>query len=219
LGSEDTRVTHKYDLVIFDLDGTLADTFPWFASVLNTAADRFGFNRVDPEHERLLRDYAPQQILAHLGLPLWKLPMLVRHLRMQMTEQLQNLSLFDGATQMLEGLCAKGVPLALVTSNSETNARKLLGPRAARCFRYFVCGASMFGKASKIKKVLARSQVAAARALLVGDEIRDCDAALASGVAFGAVSWGYNTPAALRARQHAEFFETIDDIQRLFEGE
>jgi phosphoglycolate phosphatase len=208
----------KYDLVIFDFDGTLADTFPWFASVLNSAADRFGFNRVAPEDEETLRGYEPQGVLSHLGLPRWKLPLVARHMRKLMTEQLPSISLFDGAVELLASLSSRGVTLVLMTSNSEKNVRQLLGPRGAACFQQFVCGTSMFGKARKIKKLLARTRFPAKRALLIGDEIRDCQAAHASGVAFGAVSWGYNTAAALRAHQPTEFFATMSDIQRLFEA-
>ena len=35
-----------YALAVFDFDGTLADSFPWFAGVLNGVADRYGFRRV-----------------------------------------------------------------------------------------------------------------------------------------------------------------------------
>ena len=76
----------------------------------------------------------------------------------------------------------------------------------------------MFGKARKIRKLLARTKVPAKRALLIGDEIRDCEAAHTAGVAFGAVSWGYNSLEALRAHEPTEFFATMSDIQRLFEA-
>jgi phosphoglycolate phosphatase len=138
-------------------------------------------------------------------------------MRKVMGQQLQSISLFEGVDELLERLSIRGVRLALVTSNSERNVRQLLGPRNAKQFRYFACGTSMFGKASKIKKILARSHVIVEKTLLIGDEIRDWEAARASGVAFGAVSWGYNTPEALRARQPTEFFETKSDILRLFE--
>ncbi len=32
-----------YPLVIFDLDGTLADSFPWFLRNVNSIAERFSF--------------------------------------------------------------------------------------------------------------------------------------------------------------------------------
>jgi phosphoglycolate phosphatase len=69
-----------------------------------------------------------------------------------------------------------------------------------------------------VRKVLARSNTPATKALLVGDEIRDCEAARTVGVAFGAVAWGYNSPEALRALEPTEFFETMSDILMLFES-
>lgn len=209
-------MARKYDLVIFDFDGTLADTFPWFVSVMNSAADRFGFKRVEPNQVQVLREYGPQAILTELGLPLWKVPMVAQHFRSLMTQQLHSVSLFEGSGALLQSLVAKGVTLALVTSNSERNVRQLLGPSNAGCFTHFACGSSMFGKAAKVKKIRARSQIPSGKTLLIGDEVRDFEAARASGVGFGAVSWGYNTGTALRACGPTEYFETMDDIRQLF---
>ena len=36
----------RYNLVIFDFDGTLANSLPWFSRVLNEVADRYRFKRV-----------------------------------------------------------------------------------------------------------------------------------------------------------------------------
>jgi phosphoglycolate phosphatase len=207
----------KYDLAIFDFDGTLADTFPWFSSVLNNAADRFGFNRVEPEDQEVLRSAEPQALLAYLGLPRWKLPFVAYHLRKRLTAQLSSISLFEGATSLLGSLASQGLTLALVTSNSEKNVRQMLGPDSTALFRYLVCGTSTFGKASKVRRIAAKCRVASARTLLIGDEIRDAEAARAAGVAFGAVAWGYNTGEALRARGPAEFFENISDILRILD--
>ena len=38
-----------FELAVFDFDGTLADSFPFFASVYNALADRYGFRRVSAE--------------------------------------------------------------------------------------------------------------------------------------------------------------------------
>ena len=42
-------------LVIFDLDGTLVDSFPWFLRNLNGVADKFGFHRVTDDDVGMLR--------------------------------------------------------------------------------------------------------------------------------------------------------------------
>ncbi len=206
----------NYDLAIFDFDGTLANTFPWFESVLNEAAERFSFRPVDVADRDVLRASSPRQILAHLGLPLWKVPLVSNHMRTRMAADLHKLSLFDGVPRMLAGLSSAGVRPVIVSSNAKSNILTMLGPETAAHILDYECGASMFGKASRIKKVLARAKVAPSRALLVGDEIRDAEAARASSVAFGAVVWGYSAPEALRAQGPAHVFETVDDVVRAF---
>jgi phosphoglycolate phosphatase len=44
-----------YRLAIFDFDGTLADSFPFFLSVFNTIADLHGFRRIDIGNSAHLR--------------------------------------------------------------------------------------------------------------------------------------------------------------------
>ncbi|MCB0207606.1 MAG: HAD hydrolase-like protein, partial [Anaerolineae bacterium] len=57
----------KYQLAIFDFDGTLADSFPWAASVVNQYADRYGFKRIEPEDHDVLRNYDARRLMEHLG--------------------------------------------------------------------------------------------------------------------------------------------------------
>ena len=206
----------RYDLAILDFDGTLADTGAWFMAALNEAASRFAFRRVDVADREVLRGSTPRQILAHLGLPLWKLPLVTNHLRARMAADLHELSLFDGVPRMLAALSSAGVRPVIVSSNVKSNIVTMLGPETASHIEDYECGASMFGKASRVKKVLARAKIAPSRALLVGDEIRDAEAARASSVAFGAVAWGYNTAEALRAQRPAHLFETVDDVVGAF---
>ena len=59
----------SYRLAIFDFDGTLADSFPWFCSVLDQTADKFGLNRVKPEDIPNLREQSSHDVLKSLGVP------------------------------------------------------------------------------------------------------------------------------------------------------
>jgi phosphoglycolate phosphatase len=68
-------------LVIFDLDGTLADSFPWFLRHANDVADRFGFRRIADDEIEPLRRAGSREILQRLGVPRWKLPLIARHMR------------------------------------------------------------------------------------------------------------------------------------------
>ena len=80
---------------------------------------------------------------------------------------------------------------------------------------HYACSASLFGKRAKIRRVLRQAGVRPGEALYIGDEIRDLDAARASGMAFGAVSWGYALPAALMACGADILFDAVEDIARV----
>ena len=200
-----------YTLAIFDLDGTLVDSFPWFLRTINDVADRFGFRRVVHEDVERLRHASTREILDFLEVPLWRLPAIARHARRLKAEAAAEISLFDGAEAMLRALADNGVQLALVTSDNEANARQKLGD-AASLFSHFDCAASLFGKPAKFRRVIRRAGVDPSRAIAIGDEARDIEAARNVGIACGAVMWGYAAPAALRALGPDHTFERMDEI-------
>jgi phosphoglycolate phosphatase len=200
-----------YSLVIFDLDGTLVDSFPWFLRTVNEVAHRFRFRRVADEDVGSLRHASSREILAYLQVPLWKLPAITRHMRRLKADAAADISLFGGVDAMLHALANSGVQLALVSSDSETNAKRKLGDLAA-LFSYFDCAASLFGKPAKFRRVIRRAGVGPADVIAIGDEIRDIEAARAVGIACGAACWGYAAPAALRAQAPDFVFERMEDI-------
>lgn len=200
-----------YALAIFDLDGTLADSFPWFLRTINDVADRFEFRRVADADIEGLRHASTREILGHLEVPLWKLPAIARHARRLKAEAASEIPLFAGVEAMLRTLADNGVQLALVTSDSEANAREKLGDAAA-LFSHFDCAASLFGKPAKFRRVVKHAGVKLDQAIAIGDEVRDIEAARAVGMACGAVCWGYAAPAALRALGPDHVFERMDEI-------
>jgi phosphoglycolate phosphatase len=122
------------------------------------------------------------------------------------------LRLFEGLPEMLRALDVGGVDLAIVSSNSAENVQRVLGVESASRIRWYECGASLFGKASRLRKVLARSGRRAAEAIYVGDEVRDAEAAASSGIAFGAVSWGYNSAGRLVQQAPVELFRDVPEL-------
>jgi len=200
-----------YSLAIFDLDGTLADSFPWFLRNVNDVADRFGFRRIAHGDVESLRHAGSREIIGRLEVPVWKLPLIARHMRRMKAEHLDGIPLFPGVEAMLRGLRDGGLTLALVSSDSEANARRQLG-EAAHLFSHFDCGASLFGKAAKFRRVVKRTGVDPAQAISIGDEVRDIEAARAAGIACGAVMWGYAAPNALRALGPNVVFDRMQEI-------
>jgi len=208
------QVISPYSLVIFDLDGTLVDSFPWFVRVVNDVAREFGFRQIAGDDIARLRRAGARDILTQLEVPLWKVPRIASHMRRMKREHLDELPLFAGVPEMLHTLRSHGIRIALVSSDSEANARLQLGDNAA-FFSDFSCGASLFGKAAKFKRMTKLAGIRPSEAIAIGDEMRDMDAANAAGIAFGGVAWGYADPDTLKAHNPQAWFETLADIPRL----
>jgi len=202
----------KYRLAIFDSDGTLADTLPWMRSIFNELAEAHGFRRVEPHEYEWFRNLHGAALLRELGLPLRKLPRVASDLRRRMTEHSGKLSLFPGISELLHRLAAVGMQLAIVSSNSRENVERVLGADNARLVAHFACGVSMFGKAAKLRQALRRCSVQPPEAIYIGDEVRDAEAALKAGIAFGAVTWGMHREEILFRQQPAEIFTTVLEI-------
>ncbi|WP_353205281.1 HAD hydrolase-like protein [Sphingomonas sp.] len=212
-------MTPNYALVIFDFDGTLADSGDWFLSIADHLAERFKFRRVAAEEVELLRGRSSSEVIRHLGIPRWKLPAIGRYVHALLAQQTDRIALFDGIVPVLQQLAEQGVRIALVTSNAEHNARAILGPANAALIERFECGASLFGKAPRYRRVLRKTKIAASDALSIGDETRDVVAAKKVGIDSGAVLWGYANRAALTQLQPDFLFERPDDVLRLVLGE
>jgi phosphoglycolate phosphatase len=202
----------RYRLAIFDFDGTLADSFPWFSRIINDVADRFRFKRVAAHEVEMLRTMDARQLMRHLDVPAWKMPFIAHHMRKRKSRELDQTRLFDGVDQTLWRLSDAGIVLAVVSSNSESNIRAILGPQNAGLIRYYGCGASLLGKSSHFRKIVRRSGTNARDAISIGDEIRDFEAAQKAGIDFGAVTWGYTAADALIARAPAMVFRSVEEI-------
>ena len=204
----------KYELAIFDFDGTLGDTGAWMFTAINRAATQFGFPQTTVAEIEALRSLPTREIVRRLGIPFWKLPRIAMYLRRLASENDGAMPLFPGTIPMLEQLAKNGIRLAIVSSNSEVNIRKALGAESAGMISHYECGASMFGKAAKFRRVVEHSGVAAAHAIAIGDESRDIDAAKEAGIAAGAVFWGYATATLLQSCEPTEIFAEFEEIPR-----
>lgn len=202
----------KYKLAIFDFDGTLADSFPFFLTTVNELADIHKFKRIGSAELDTLRRCSAREMLAHVGLPLWKTPLVGRNFKQIMAGKIDQIPLFAGVESMLRSLNENGVTLSIATSNAYENVRHVLTPEITDLMAHPQCGTSLFGKSARLRNILRHTGVRPDEAIFIGDEIRDMEAALSEGIHFGAVTWGYTHADALVARSPAEVFASVDEI-------
>jgi phosphoglycolate phosphatase len=201
----------RYRLVIFDFDGTLADSLPWFRTSFQETITRFGLTPATPDELESMRGLSARQIMARLNVSMWQLPAIASDMRKRKLAAASEISLFNGIPAMLSDLQRLGIQTAIVSSDSEASIRKVLGPATA-LIAGFDCGAAMFGKHWKFRRVARRLGVKPAETICIGDEIRDIEAANAAEMDSGAVAWGFALPSALQAAGPTHMFNSIEEM-------
>lgn len=205
----------KYQLVIFDFDGTLADSMPWLYSMIDHLVEKFNFDQPSKFDLESLRTSHAREVMKKYNVSFWKMLRMSQYVQKHMKKDIHQIQLFPEMEAVLKDLHELGVQLALVTSNSLHNVQQVLGPEICSLFDQYECGVSIFGKTSKFKKVLKKTKTSPDQALCIGDEIRDMEAAHQAGIAFGAVSWGYTLPEVLSRGLPQEIFGSVTDISRV----
>ena len=186
-------------LIIFDFDGTLADTkkiaYPIYVSV----ATQNGMKVLPEEDIHAMAELPLKERLKIMGVNLFKLPSLLKSTREAVKHHLPEVEMFPGIKEGLEALNKKQVALAIVSSNSKENISLFLQDKDVNADIDIHGGASLFGKATMIKRLLKKRNLNARDCLYVGDESRDIEACLSLGIEVIAVTYGYDTKAHLEA--------------------
>jgi phosphoglycolate phosphatase len=202
----------RYRQLIFDFDGTLADSAGWFLAKYGELAPELGLRPLVEADVHMLRGRTTREIIAFLGVPFWKLPRIAARFRAQVAAEAERIALFAGVERLLPELKQRGFTLAIVSSNSEDNVRRILGPGNSACIDVFACSASLLGKARKLRAVSKRTGIPASATLCIGDETRDIEAAREAGADAAAVTWGYANAEALARSQPRWLVHSLDEL-------
>ena len=96
-----------YKLAIFDMDGTLSDSFPWFLSVVNSVADKHKFQRIENDRLDELRNVGAGELIRLLGVARWRLPLIARDMRKRKSQQIDDIALFPGVDRLFGELAIR----------------------------------------------------------------------------------------------------------------
>ncbi len=204
--------TENQSLAIFDFDGTIADSAEWFFSIINDVAKKHGFNHISNEEREMLRGYTTHKIIAHLGIPFWKIPIIANDLRKLVANDIDQISLFPWVHEIWTNLKNHHISIAVVSSNTEENIRKVLGEELTTMVEHFSTGASLFGKTAKIKTTIKNCGFSPDQTTAIGDEVRDIEAANSAGINSIAVTWGYATAQALETAAPTQLINQPTEI-------
>lgn len=188
--------------LVFDLDGTLADTALDLIATLNALLRRDGLAPVAPSAARALVGAGARALIergyAQEGAPLApeRIDPLVRDFLAYYEAHIADESrLFPGALAALDRFAAAEFRLAVCTNKPEPLARLLLEKLGAADRFAAICGRGTFPMHKPDPRVFALTVAAAGgdagRAVMVGDSKTDVDTAKAAGAPVVAVDFGY----------------------------
>lgn len=179
-------------LLVFDFDGTIADTLEHSIRILNGLADEFGFKRIEDEELDYLRGRTLWQFVRHLRIPIRKITKILRRAQAEMAKDILEVKLFPGMAEVLRELKQRGYVVGLMTSNSIENVSRLLEVNDLDIFDFKLCSVKLRKKAGRLRRLRRSHKVRKQNVLYVGDECRDIRAAHKARVKSAAVSWGFN---------------------------
>src|SRR5665213_2988284 len=163
--------------IIFDFDGTIADSFDYVAEFLMAEAKGKPSSGIRKED---LRELSMAAMARHLGHSWLRLPGLFFKGRRQMGDSINRLKPFGNMAEIIEKLHAEGHELFIVSSNSVKTVRAFLHHHNLHTyFLEIYGGVGMFGKASALRQLLREQHLEAKDSVYIGDELRDVQAAQA----------------------------------------
>jgi phosphoglycolate phosphatase len=200
--------------IIFDFDGTIADTLDAVVKIVNDHSEHFGYRKVTKQDIPYLQGKKPREILSHLGISIFKLPSWVKKIHSEINKEIANMTPTVNVSPLLSEMSEhKDVRLGILTSNTQENVRQFLVKNKLDFFEFVRTGKSVFGKSRMINKVIKQQHLNHDDVFYVCDEVRDIEAARKSGIKSVAVTWGYNTKDAL-VNENPDFLATTPDELR-----
>ncbi len=206
-------------VIIFDFDGTIADSLDAIVRITNRLAVEFGYKPTSQEELAQIKKLNSRQIINQSGVSIYKLPFLIRKVKAELNKEIQKLSPIPGIKEALIELKNQGNRLGILTTNSKENVIAFLEKNNLQgLFDFIYSATTLFGKNKVINKLLKQENIKREETLYVGDETRDIEAAKKSRVKAIAVSWGFNSKEVL-AEQNPDFllhqpYELINVIER-----
>lgn len=201
-------------MILFDFDGTLADSIGLGFDLVNSHADKFGYTPV--ERERGM-EMSALEIMKEAHISVFKLPRLVLYFKKLFAENSDKIKMIDGAGQLLSKLKADGHKLGILTTNSADCVSDFIKKNNLDdYFTYIKTDVAMFGKIKALKQ--ARKQLKK-DFIYVGDELRDVEACKFLNIPIVSVPFGFNSARVLEKRNPGMVAKNYDEAYELIKSQ
>jgi phosphoglycolate phosphatase len=207
----------RYELIVFDWDGTLMDSTATIVRSVEAAALDLGLEPPTEERARYIIGLGLADALRHAlpDLPEERYPALVERYRHHYLSRDQGLELFPGASELVRALAGRGHLLGVATGKSRQGLERALGHTGLGMFFHDTrCADECHSKPhpQMLEELMAALGVAPEQTLMIGDTTHDLLMARNAGVAAVAVGYGAHAPTALAQVEHLYCAETVGGL-------
>ncbi|MBN2559145.1 MAG: HAD-IA family hydrolase [Clostridia bacterium] len=203
--------------VIFDFDGTLADSGGIAVMAMNKMARKYGFTEIEWEKLDDLRKMSVQERCRYMKVPLIRIPFLANEYYSIYKEAMPGMDLYEGMRELLETLHARGYGIAIISSNAESNIRSFLQQKGIGIIDKILCSHHIFDKDIIINRFLRQNKLRNGEVVYVGDEVRDISACKKAGVRIIWVDWGLDLLSTVKSAEPDHMASQPADILRIIE--
>jgi HAD superfamily hydrolase (TIGR01549 family) len=204
--------------LIFDFDGTIADTLSAIVRLVNEHAKEINIKPLDETDVDELRGMSNLDIIKKYKVPLLKVPYLVLRAQKELNHRIGEMSLFPGVKELVFDLKRRGIRLGILTSNSRENVQKFLKAHDLDVFDFIHAEQNFFGKNWALLHLLKKFNLKKEEVIYVGDEVRDIEACQKVSVPVIAVSWGFHRRKLLQDKLPTYLVDSPDEIRAIVSG-
>ncbi|GBF34835.1 phosphoglycolate phosphatase [Desulfocucumis palustris] len=179
--------------IIFDFDGTIADSKDSAVKLLNELAEKHKYQKINKEKLEYLRTLSFVDRCKAINLPLYKIPMLKLELTKDYRKIINNFGLIEGIGNIIVQLKEADYGISIISSNSVDNINLFLNNHNIKMFDNIFSSNNLFGKDKTLSNFLNKYALKKNEVIYIGDEYRDVVACKKTGIKIIAVAWGYDS--------------------------
>lgn len=184
--------------ILFDFDGTLAETMMLIHEVFNSLSSVYGYRHLPAEEIAAARHLTVREFIDHVGIPLWKVPIIAIHARRLMHASMDQILPPKGLVDVLTQIHESGrYMMDILTSNRRKNVLTFLARHRINWFDEVEATHAILSKRRRVEKYIRSRGLNPGELYYIGDTTIDVESARYAGAKTVAVSWGLNTPEAL----------------------
>lgn len=201
--------------ILFDFDGTIADSIPCIFKEINNHAAEYGFQPIPADQFGAMRSSTLPELVKQFNISLFKLPFFIATMRREVKKDIDKMGLCNGMKELLLALKNKGYRMGIVSSSPRENIESFLMRHGLDMFEFIHSELNIFGKSAAIEGVMREHNMKKEETIYVGDEIRDIEACRAIELDIISVTWGFNDEAGLCKHGATHIVDSPDAILKL----